>query len=69
MPSTKSTLITEAKRLQRLQDRRRKLRRELRDVDEELKLVRRNLRGLSAPGAGDDLDGQLPPMFKRGEED
>lgn len=63
MPTTPQQLITEAKRLQRLQTKRAALRRELRKVEEEMKLVRRNVRALSAL----DPEQQLPPKWKHVE--
>ena len=60
-----SALIGEAKRLQRLQTRRASVRRDLKRIEDEIKLVRRNLRGLASVSydAG-ELDGQLPPDMK-----
>lgn len=67
MPTKEATLITEAKRLQRLQTKRRKLRKELKLVEDEMRLVRKNLRGLSSSKLDDDVetpDDQLPAEWK-----
>lgn len=66
MPTKEATLITEAKRLQRLQTKRRKLRKELKAVEDEMRLVRRNLRGLSSSKLDDveTPDEQLPAEWK-----
>ena len=67
MTTTLQQFAIEAKRMQRLQDRRRRLRKELRDVEQEMKLSRKNLRALSVAlgkPVEDDLDGQLPPDLK-----
>ena len=60
MPTTPKQLITEAKRLQRLQTQRAKLKRELKRVEAEMKLVRKNVRALSAI----DPEQQLPSSWK-----
>jgi chaperonin cofactor prefoldin len=60
VPTTPKQLITEAKRLQRLQTRRATIRRELKSVDDEIRLVRRNVKALSQM----DPDDQLPPAWK-----
>jgi chaperonin cofactor prefoldin len=57
MPTTPKALIAEAKRLERLQARRRKARRELAQLEAEIRLVRKNLRALAAL----DDDDQLSP--------
>jgi hypothetical protein len=75
MPTHLENLVIESKRLQRLQSKRSKLRKGLRDVEVELRLVRKHVRTLkilAAPGGAGyaDLDGeltpggQLPPTFK-----
>lgn len=61
MPAHDVALIQEARRVARLQARRLKLRRELREVDGELRTARRNLRKLAASVAGDPFD-QAPPV-------
>lgn len=60
MPTNSQQLITEAKRLQRLQTQRRLRRKALEDVEEEIKLVRRNIRALTRANDED----QLPPGWK-----
>lgn len=69
MPKTSSELVKESKRYQRLTDRKRALKRKLADVEQDLKLSRKIIRGLSNPidcpvGGYEDLDGQLPPKMK-----
>jgi len=63
MPTTPQALINEAKRLQRLQARRRKQRKDLRITEGEIKLVKKNIRALSYDSALDP-DDQLPPRLK-----
>jgi hypothetical protein len=60
MPTTPAQLITEAKRLQRLQTKRRHAKRTLKGIEDEIKLVRRNIRALSNL----DPEQQLPPGWK-----
>ena len=60
MPTTPKQLITEAKRLQRLQTQRRVAKRKLKDIEDEIKLVRRNVKALSQM----DPEDQLPPGWK-----
>lgn len=60
MPTNSQQLITEAKRLEKLQARRRKVRKELRDIETELRLVQKNVRALSRLND----DEQLPPGWK-----
>ena len=57
-------LVVEAKRLERLQAKRRKLRKELRDIEAEVKLARKFIRGLLAPRV-EGPDDQLPPVWKK----
>lgn len=57
MPTNSKQLILEAKRLQRLQTQRRKLKTTLRSVQQEINLVKRHIRALSA----ENDDDQLPP--------
>jgi hypothetical protein len=60
MPTNPQQLITEAKRLQRLQTKRNAQRRALLDTEKEIKLVRRNIRALSNM----DPEQQLSPRWK-----
>lgn len=57
-----TTLINEAKRLERLQAKRRKLRAETRKVDKEIKFTRKQVRALAS--ADLDPDDQLPAKWK-----
>ena len=55
--------VQAARRLVRLQEKRRKLRRELRAVDDELKVVKRQMRDITAgTTAPADLDTPLPKV-------
>lgn len=58
MPTHEAALIQEARRLTRLQAKRTRLRRELKDVEAEIKLARKNLRALAAPKGGENF----PPI-------
>lgn len=62
MPTLPAALIIEAKRLEKLQAKRRKIRKELRDIETEIKLVRKHIKGLSATSIGPD--DQLPARWK-----
>jgi hypothetical protein len=63
MPTNSQTLVNEAKRLQRLQSQRRKVKATLAGIENEIKLTKRNIRALSAPRLN-DADDQLPPQWK-----
>lgn len=65
MPKLATSLMNEARRVARLQARSRQLRRELKVVDAELKLARKNLRAL-ADAKSDPFD-QSPPLRMFGE--
>ncbi len=61
IPGIEKFAMQAARRIVRLQERRRKLRRELRAVDDELKLARRQLRDATRVERADPaLDGPLP---------
>lgn len=62
MPSQLQQLILEAKRLQRLQTERRKLRKQLRDKEKEIRLSAKHIKALKASGL--DPDDPLPPQWK-----
>ena len=51
---TDKNLVIEAKRLERAQAKRRKLRKELRDIETSIKLSKRIIRGLLTPRGPDD---------------
>ncbi|MGH9411319.1 MAG: hypothetical protein ACRD1V_17935 [Vicinamibacterales bacterium] len=61
MPTNASQLIAEAKRLQRLLTRRRAVTKDLRAVNAEIRLVRKNVKALSGADAKDPFD-QVPPL-------
>lgn len=60
MPTTPQQLVIEAKRLQRLQTRRSSLRKQLKTVEEEIRMVGRHIRALSTM----DPEQQLPARWK-----
>jgi len=64
-PTDSQTLVNEAKRLERLQAKRRKLRRELRLVEDAIKFSRKQVKALASVRA-DDPDDQLPRVKMRG---
>lgn len=57
-------LVVEAKRLEKLQAKRRKLRKDLRDIEESIKLTRKFIKGLLTPRVNNGPDDQLPPRWK-----
>jgi len=60
MPTNAGQLVSEARRLERLQRARRKLRAELRRLDKEIKLSQKHIRALARADV-DPFD-QVPPM-------
>lgn len=60
MPTTAGQLVTEAKRLERLQAKRRLQRKALAVTEAEIKLVRKGIRALASAHSDD----QLPPQWK-----
>jgi len=60
MPTNAGQLVQEARRLERFQARRRKLRAELRELDKQIKLSRKHIRALAQ--ADTDPFDQVPPM-------
>jgi vacuolar-type H+-ATPase subunit D/Vma8 len=65
MPSTEAALVAAARRVSLLQSKRARLRRELREVDAELRLAKRQLRALVS-NVRDPFD-QAPPLRMFGE--
>ncbi len=68
MPTNAQTLVSEARRLARLQARRARLRRDLRAVETEMRQARRNVRKLSAlVEHRADFEAPTPPLREFGE--
>lgn len=65
MPTHETSIVAEARRVARLQARKRQLRRDLKTIDKELKLAQKNLRAL-ARVAVDPFE-QVPPLRMFGE--
>jgi len=65
VPTHEAALIAEARRVARLQSKRLRLRRELREAEAELRTARKNLKALAA--AGRDPFDQSPPLRGFGE--
>jgi hypothetical protein len=63
---SQSMLVIEARRLERLLTQRRIRRRDLKVMEEEIKLVRKHIKGLMSPKEPNPLDpdDQLPPSMK-----
>jgi len=70
MPSNERMIILEARRLQRLATRKARLtrvyRKAMKDIAAEMRLVRKNLRGLARPSKAEP-DDPLPPLREFGE--
>jgi len=66
MPTNERMIILEARRLQRLSNKRSRLRREIKAVEKEMRLVRRNLRALAKP-IRPEPDDLMPPLRMFGE--
>lgn len=66
MPTNERMIILEARRLQRLSNKRSRLRREIKAVEKEMRLVRRNLRALAKP-IKPEPDDPMPPLREFGE--
>lgn len=65
MPTLEQSMITEARRVARLLEKQKTLKRQMTEVSAELRLARRNLKALAgAKQAGDPL---TPPMRLFGE--
>ena len=65
MPTHEAALIAEARRLTRLQQKRSRLRRDLKAIEAEIKTARKNLRALAQNGR--DPFEQTPPLKAFGE--
>lgn len=66
MPKFETSIVNEARRVARLQSRARALRRELKTVQAELRLAKKNLRALASAKV-DPFD-QAPPLRAFGEK-
>ena len=64
MPTMESAIVTAAKRLARAQVRRRAVRKQLRDIEQEIKIARKELRAIMI-SALDNPEDQLPPRNAR----
>jgi len=66
MPSHEAALISEARRVARLQRKLTALRRQVKEVQGELRLAKKNLKVLASAASPDPFD-QSPPMRVFGE--